>query len=201
MFWSQELLYRFLRLLITNFPIDVLTTKTGKPRYFFAREPKDQVLEQIPAGYVINESVNGIVSLSKDRPSQLQASEMAAVEVQLRKHPKHRNYRLSIKSDRIEIYELAGPDPETLIAELQGEGVMSSGMVERLQAQLDRYAQFTPVLRFILAEPEYRTFRTERMCWRSSIDDWINVEPYGPIETVAQALIPKLGTEAFFELW
>lgn len=177
------------------------TTKTGKPRYFFAREPKDQVLEQIPAGYVINESVNGIVSLSKDRPSQLQASEMAAVEVQLRKHPKHRNYRLSIKSDRIEIYELAGPDPETLIAELQGEGVMSSGMVERLQAQLDRYAQFTPVLRFILADPEYRTFRTERMCWRSSIDDWINVEPYGPIETVAQALIPKLGTEAFFELW
>ena len=27
MFWSQELLYRFLRLLITNFPIDVLNTR------------------------------------------------------------------------------------------------------------------------------------------------------------------------------
>ena len=34
------------------------TTKTGKPRYYFARESKDQTLDQIPAGYAISESVN-----------------------------------------------------------------------------------------------------------------------------------------------
>ena len=94
------------------------TTKTGKPRYYFAREPKDQVLDQIPDGYAISESVNGIVSLIKDRPSQLQASEIAAVEAQLHKHPKNRNYRLGVKSDRMEIYELVGPDPQTLLAAL-----------------------------------------------------------------------------------
>ena len=176
------------------------TTKTGKPRYYFAREPKDQVLEQIPAGYTISESVNGIVSLVKDRPPQLHASEIATIEAQLHKHPKSRNYRLGVKSDRMEIYELVGPDPQTLIAALRRESVLSPDMAERLQAERDRYGQFTPVLRFILADPERRTFRAERMCWLGSIDDWIDVEPHGPIEKVARALIPKLGTDAFFEL-
>ena len=36
-------------------------TRTGKPRYYFAREPQGDPLEQIPAGYIISESVNGIV--------------------------------------------------------------------------------------------------------------------------------------------
>ena len=187
------------------------TTKTGKPRYYFAREPKDQVLDQVPDGYAISESVNGIVSLVKDRPSQLHASEIATIAVQLHKHPKSRNYRLGVKSDRMEIYELVGPDPQTLIAALRRESVLSPGtphcnhavgasVAERLQAEHDRYGQYTPVLRIILADPERRTFRAERMCWLGSIDDWIDVEPHGPIEKVARALIPKLGTDAFFEL-
>jgi hypothetical protein len=176
------------------------TTKMGKPRYYFAREPKDQVLAQLPAGYTISESVNGIVSLVKDRPPQLHASEIATIEAQLHKHPKSRNYRLGVKSDRMEIYELVGPDPQTLIAALRRESVLSPGMAERLQAERDRYGQFTPVLRIILADPERRTFRAERMCWLGSIDDWIDVEPHGPIEKVVRALIPKLGTDAFFEL-
>ena len=43
-------------------------TKTGKIRYYFAREPCEDAVTAIPAGYVVEESVNGIVSLSKDRP-------------------------------------------------------------------------------------------------------------------------------------
>jgi hypothetical protein len=175
------------------------TTKTGKPRYYFAREPKDQVLDQVPDGYAFSESVNGIVSLVKDRPSQLHASEIAAVEAQLHKHPKSRNYRLGVKSDRMEIYELVGPDPQTLIAALRREGPLTPGLADRLQAEHDRYGQYTPVLRIILADPERRTFRAERMCWPGSIDDWIDVEPHGLIEKVARALISKLGTAAFFE--
>ncbi len=44
-------------------------TKTGKPRYYFAREPKGEVLNEIPPGFKISESVNGVVSLMQDRPS------------------------------------------------------------------------------------------------------------------------------------
>jgi hypothetical protein len=42
-------------------------TKTGKPRYCFAREIKDEPVAEIPPGYTISESVNGVVSLAKDR--------------------------------------------------------------------------------------------------------------------------------------
>jgi hypothetical protein len=30
-------------------------TKTGKPRYYFAREPKGEVLNEIPPGFKISE--------------------------------------------------------------------------------------------------------------------------------------------------
>jgi hypothetical protein len=53
---------------------------------------------------------------------------------------------------------------------------------------------------FSLADPKRRTFRAERMCWPDSIDDWIDVEPHGSIENVAQALVLKLGADASFEL-
>ncbi len=42
-------------------------TKTGKPRYYFSRKEKGELVDEIPTGYEINESVNGIVSLAKLR--------------------------------------------------------------------------------------------------------------------------------------
>jgi hypothetical protein len=57
------------------------------------------------------------------------------------------------------------------------------------------------VLRFILLDAEKRTFRVMRMCYLGSIDDWIHVGPIGPVDQLARQLIPKLGTDAFFELY
>jgi hypothetical protein len=61
-------------------------TKSGKPRYYFAREPKGEPVEQIPEGFTISESVNGIVSLIKIRPMQILPTEVAAVEAALQRH-------------------------------------------------------------------------------------------------------------------
>jgi hypothetical protein len=52
-------------------------TKTGKPRYYFAREPRDGSPGRIPDGYRISESVNGIVSLVKDGPPLILPEEIA----------------------------------------------------------------------------------------------------------------------------
>ncbi len=70
-------------------------TKTGKPRYYFAREPRDEAVEELPEGYAIGESVNGGVSLSQARPSQILPSEVAAVEAELRRLPRAHRYRAS----------------------------------------------------------------------------------------------------------
>jgi hypothetical protein len=176
-------------------------TKTGKPRYYFAREIKGEPVDEIPEGFKISESVNGIVSLVKDRPSQILPEETAAVEAALRRHPKARNYRVSVKGDRIEIYERVGPDVDELLAGFGQVGPLLPGRVDDLREWQDRRAQFTPVLRFILADAERRTFRAERWCYLGSIDDWIGVGSTRPVDELARQLVPRLGSDRFFEIY
>lgn len=177
------------------------TTKTGKPRYYFAREIKDEPLEEIPAGYKITESVNGIVSLVKDQPSLIRPEEIEAVEAAVQRHPKSRNYRVSVKANWIDVYERVGPDAEDLVADWPVPDLLKPGLVDRLRAEEDRHGQFAPVLRFILADAGQRIYRSQRMCYLGSIDDWIDIGPTGPVENLARELIPRLGTERFFEVY
>jgi hypothetical protein len=175
-------------------------TKTGKPRYYFARDPEGRrVVEELPEGWGISESINGIVSLVKDRPQQILPEEIAAVEEAVQKHPKARNYRVNVKHDRIEIYELTGPDTDALISDLRESGMLFPGKETTLRTFLEGGARFTPVLRFILADKEQRTFYAERWCYLGSIDDWIFVTT-GTVNELAGRMIPTLGTDAFFEL-
>jgi len=177
-------------------------TKTGKPRYYFAREPHGNPLEQIPAGYIISESVNGIVSLVRARPARILPDEVAAVESAVRRHPKSRNYRVGIKQNRIEVYERVGPDVGNLAPIFRELGVMGPGLTERLQARLDQNAQFKPEMRFVLVDSEQRVFQAQRMCYRGSIDDFIDLHgELGSIEELARRLVPTLGTDEFFELF
>jgi len=174
------------------------TTKTGKPRYFFAREIKGEPVEQIPEGYAISESVNGVVSLSKTQVSQLHEDEINAVKAAVARHPKNRKYRVNARPKRIEIYESVGPDAETLIANMSSLFPIFPGTASKLSADLERHAQFTPVLRFTLIDADTRAFAAERMCYLGSIDDFIHIG-YGPLEPMAPDIIATLGTEEFFE--
>ena len=177
-------------------------TKTGKPRFYFAREPQGDPVEQIPEGYAISESVNGIVSLVKARPAQILPDEVAAVESAVRRHQKSRNYRVGVKQNRIEVYERVGPDVDDLLPIFQQLGGTRPGLAEQLQARLDQNAQFKAEMRFVLKDAEQRTFQAQRMCYRGSIDDFIDLRgELGAIEELARRLVPKLGTDAFFELF
>ena len=91
-------------------------TKTGKPRYSFAREPQGEPVEAIPEGYEIRESVNGVVSLAKVRPGHILAEEVAVVAAAIQQHPRSRNYRLDVKPDRIDIYELVSGGMDDVLA-------------------------------------------------------------------------------------
>ena len=175
-------------------------TKTGKSRYYFAREPKGEPVEEIPEGYKIGESANGLVFLRKDRPAQILPQEVAAVEAAIERHPRSRNYRVSVKHDRIEVHERVGPDAEDLIKLLRRQGLGMPGLDDRMRAERERRARFTPVLRFILAETKRRTFRVERMHYGGR-NEWFEIQPTGPVDRLARQLIPRLGTDAFFELF
>jgi hypothetical protein len=170
-------------------------TKTGKPRYYFAREPKGKPVERIPDGYQVSESVNGVVSLAKIRPVKILPGEVAAVEAEVQGHPRAHNYRVGVKDDQITVYERVGTDPEELIPELKRIGLLIPGRGDRVRESLDRHARFSPVLRFILSDEAARTFRTERWCYLGSIDDWISVGGMGSVDQLARQWIPKLGTD------
>ena len=176
-------------------------TKTGKPRYYFASEPKGAPVEQIPAGFVISESVNGVVSLTKARPMLILPEESAAVQAAVQRHRKAGNYRVNVRHNQIEIYERVGPDADTLLTIFkEEEGRLDAGIRERVENEMDRYSQFTPILRLILTDAETRTFGAQRMCYLGSIDDWIDLGYSGTAAQLARRLIPTLGSDAFFDL-
>jgi hypothetical protein len=176
-------------------------TKTGKPRYTFSRDPKGRrVLDAIPAGWEVRESVNGRVSLIRKRKQKLLPAELAAVNEEVGRHPKAHNYRVNVKPDRIEVYESMGPNADGLISALEGAGLLPKAKEGDLRTALERSAQFSPVLRFILEDEETRVYRAERWCYSGGINDWLLVST-GSVEQLARRMIPTLGTDAFFELF
>jgi hypothetical protein len=176
-------------------------TKTGKPRYYFAREQKGGPVDKVPPGYQIQESVNGIVSLVKQRPQLISAEEVASVEAAVKRHPKSRNYRVAVKHDQVIVYESTGPDTDVLQELLSRAGIGRDEAKKRLEGELDRYTQFTPVMRFILDDQETRQYHAERWSYLGSIDDWIYAGHSGKISALAKKLIPTLGTDKFYELY
>jgi hypothetical protein len=177
-------------------------TKTGKLRYYFARQPKEGSPDQIPEGYQIRESVNGVVSLVKDRPQLIMSQELASVETILARHPKGHDYRVAVQKNQIVIYERLGPDVDTLSAIFGEISPLPSAIVrKRLQDQLDKSARFSPIMRFILLDPDDRKFKAERWSYMGDIDDWIDIWESGKLGNLAHRLIPKLGTDDFFELF
>ena len=175
------------------------TTKTGKPRYYFAREQKGEPVDEIPEGFKIGESVNGLVFVRKVRPMQILPKEVAAVEAAVRRHPKSRNYRVNVKHDRIEIHESTGPDVDKLLSCLKGASIPFRRQ-EKVREILEQRARFTPVLRFILADARRRIFRAERMHYGGR-NEWFELGHTGPVKRLARQLVPTLGTHAFFELF
>ena len=176
-------------------------TKTGKPRYYFARELKDEPVEKIPKGYKIQESVNGIVSLVKERPQLILADESKSVEAALKRHPTSKNYRIAVKDNQIIIYEGTGADLDGLRAVLGFAGVDAKQAEELIERELDRYIQFAPVMRFILDDQETRQYHAEHWSSLGSIDDWTYAGHSGKISELAEKLIPMLGTNESCELY
>src|SRR2546430_17036092 len=64
-------------------------TRTGKPRYYFGRAGQSQgdPVTELPPGFTISESVNGVVSLVKNRPSPNPPEGVAALQAAVHPEP------------------------------------------------------------------------------------------------------------------
>ncbi len=178
------------------------TTKTGKPRYYFATEPKGSLVDTIPPGFSIQESVNGIVSLSKVQPNQLDETDINAVKVALQVHPKSQQYRMNVKSKQITIYEHVGPNLMDLASQLTAilNHISANDFLEHLREEEANYGQFTPVMRFILTDKVRHYFKAQRISYLGTVDRWIDIGYDESLANLAARLVPNLGSDTFFEL-
>jgi hypothetical protein len=175
-------------------------TRTGKPRYYFSRNESGNPVEEIPEGYEISESINGVVSLARERPKKILPEEVAIVEAAIKRHEDSSKYRVNVRSDEIEIYERVGMNPISLPPMLRA-GLLGPGSLQQLEEDAQARAQYTPILRFILQDEEKRKFGIMRMCYLGSIDDWISIGGYGSLDMLARKVIPLLGTDRYFNLY
>ena len=172
-------------------------TKNGNPRYFFSREPQGTPLDALPDGYVIQESINGVVSLAKQQPGQLSEQEITAVTSALAAHPKTKSFRAEVRHKVITLYEREWEECEQLDDEMD----YSPLFLRKLQrASEEKRLQFSPIMRFTLVDVAHRYFVAERMRF-SGMTRWITVSAYEPIDKLAPRLIAVLGTDQFYELY
>jgi len=177
-------------------------TKTGKPRYFFSKTAAQNALEDIPTGHHIEESINGVVSLVKDRQQIILPEEIQILETALHRHPKGNKYRVSAKGKHFTVYERQGPDAEELGDIFGATLPMYSRQVilERTRAILDKNAQYGPMLHFNLVDAAARTFCAERVTYVVSLPEWIGILGRGMLQELVDEIIPLLDTEEYFEL-
>ena len=180
-----------------RFTLCELRTKTGKPRYVFAREPLGTPVEAIPDGFEIAESLNGVVSLRKRVPSPIADGELAAVRAAIAAHAHLDGYKAEIAKATIVIREPVGGtlrDRAELARDLgDGPGV------SRFLAGYKPNVRYEPMLRFTLDDPVRRTFVAERFCSRGA-GFWLFLGIPGKLEKHLRAYVRHLGKDSFYEL-
>lgn len=84
-------------------------TKTGKPRYFFAKSVREGALGQMPEGYEVSESINAVVSVrrTKRRPGAISASDLQLAQDELARHRHLQHHQARVKESAIVVYELS----------------------------------------------------------------------------------------------
>jgi hypothetical protein len=173
------------------------TTKTGKPKYFFALREEGDLVATIPPGYEIYENPNGQVFLRKIRPQLITDAEVATVDAGMRQHCRLESYIVDVKKDTILIYT---PDQDVdLLAETFG--LFPGVQEERAKAALLSVLSYSPMLQFVLVDEEKRLFETRRYCFLGSIDDWISISGAEHLSELVKTYVRHLGEDSYYELY
>jgi hypothetical protein len=171
-------------------------TKTGKPKYYFARSDKGMIVDNIPDGYEIYENPNAQVFLRKKLVSLIKDEELDLVERGVRQYADLKNFIVDRKERTMTVF-LPDQDLEDLKAELQRFAFVST---EKLNDVFEKSLTYSPMLRFSLESEDQREFLVQRYCFLGSIDDWIYLESSSSLKDMVKKYCTHLGKESFFDL-
>lgn len=173
------------------------TTKTGKPKYFFALREEGNLVESIPSGYEIYEIPKGQVFLRKIRPQVITDEEVATVEAGMRNYCRLERFIIDVKKNAIIIYT-PDQDVDELAKVLDKFSVASK---TRAKKKLEKFLTYSPMLQFVLIDKEKRLFETQRYSFLGSIDDWITIDYSNKLSKQVETFVKYLGKESFFDLY
>lgn len=169
-------------------------TKKGNSRYYFAKTPSGAPVYTVPEGYEVRESVNGIVTLGKQRELHLLEEEIQAVRDAISRKPDSERYRLAIKPKLIEVHQAPRGGGESFAK------IFPFADPAKVREAFLSSVSYSPVMRFLLVEEESRTFRVQRMGYRARLSGWLDIGRASSIQNLSQRLIPLLGTDELFEV-
>jgi hypothetical protein len=175
------------------------TTKTGKPKYYFAMQGEGTLAEAIPAGYEIYENPNAQVFLRRIPPRIITDEERRIVEEGMRTYATVKDYKIDVKGNALLIYT-AEQDIEALAEILSRTHPNPLENVE-LMTNLRKAIHFSPMLVYQLVDDTRRTFQTQRYCFLGSVDDWIEIGKPGKLATLVKKYVKHLGQDSYVELW
>jgi hypothetical protein len=175
------------------------TTKTGKPKYYFAMQSEATLATAIPAGYEVYENPNAQVFLRRIPPKIITDVERQVVKEGMHKYATVKDYKIDVKGNALLIYT-AEQDMDALTALFKDIYPDPTANVE-LMTTLRNTLHYSPMLVFQLVDAQRRTFQTQRYCFLGSVDDWITIGKPGTLATLVKRYVKHLGQESYVALW
>jgi hypothetical protein len=173
-------------------------TKTGKPRYFVAKEEGEGALAAMPAGLEFSESINGVVSVRRidESAPTVPAEDLDLVRAELARHAHLRFHRADVVKGEIVVFQPEGGLTVETAAMAGSLGLMLGLHDDRLAGRLGR-SRYEAVLKFIpLGDGDYEM---RRMTYRGD-GGWSWPLSHGPLKKLVSKHVRLVGTDAFFEL-
>jgi hypothetical protein len=171
-------------------------TKTGKPKFFFARRPEGALAAGVPAGYEVYENPNAQVFLRKAVPRVVTDEEVSTVERGVRGLAKLAYFVIDVKGPSIVVH-LANENVAFLEETVTTRFGRNPAEVYRW---VQKFLRYSPMMRFTLVDEKTRRFAADRWCFLGSIDDWFPLSGGGDLGTLVARYCPHLGLESFYEL-
>lgn len=172
------------------------TTKTGKIRYFVAKNPRQGALSAMPEGFEFSESINGVVSVRRIKESAaiIPESDIALVQAEMDCHHHLSGYRIATVKGEIVVFE-----PKNLFSGLPEEMIHSLPMLaHRSLGNTNRRVRYDPVMKFAPLQKE-SGYSVHRMTYLGD-GGWSWPVASGPLHKLVQKLLRHVGTDEFFEL-
>ncbi|MBK7002873.1 MAG: hypothetical protein IPH35_23905 [Rhodoferax sp.] len=172
-------------------------TKTGKPKYYFSSNSEGTLINEVPDGFEIYENPNAQVFLRRIQPKLITDDERAVVDNGMKQFSQLKYYIIDIKKTTISIFT-PNQDVERL-----SETFLSFHRFQNAEISdvMPRYIDFSPMLQFELIDEKKRIFIAQRYCFRSSVDDWINLGKSGQLSELVKKYVKHLEQESYFDLF